>query len=181
MPAPEAPSPDHRRIGTVVGLAVTVIALVIAVAFGMARSDDPGRLVLEVVALHDRGPEGPPPDPVPDAGPRDGFPDFAARQGWVATGAREDELEGRATLTVFWERNGRRVAYTRIDGEPVDPPDDARRTGRRGVLLRSVDVGGRTAVTWDENGHTAVISAAGLSRPALYNLAGGRVVTTPRS
>lgn len=179
MPLPDdpvrPPPPDgHSRAGLLAGLVVTVVAVAIAIAFGVSRADDPGQVVLEVVALHDRGSDRPPPSPMPDPGPRDGFADFAARAHWVPSGAREDALEGRTITTVFWDRAGRRIAYSSVSGDPVDAPGDARRTGRRGVLLRSFEVGGRTAVTWNENGHTAVISAIGISRAALYNLAGGR-------
>jgi len=179
MPRPGDPDrpPSERagRAGLLAGLAVIAVAVVVAIAFGLSRADDPGQVVLEVVALHDRGSEGPPPSPLPDPGDRDGFADFAARAHWAPSGSREDRLEGRVISTVFWDRAGRRVAYSAVSGAPVDAPDDARRTGRRGVLLRSFGVGGRTAVTWNENGHTAVISAIGISRAALYNLAGGRV------
>lgn len=179
MAPPDDPgrSPAERssRVGLVAGVAVTLIAVVVAVAFGLSRADDPGRIVLEVVALHDRGSDRPPPAAIPDTGPRNGFADFATRAHWVPSGARVDRVEGRLAATVFWDRRGRRIAYTTVSGSPVDAPGDARRTGRRGVLLRSFDRAGRTAVTWDENGHTAVISAIGISRAALYNLAGGRL------
>lgn len=168
------PVERHSRAGMVAGVVVTLIALAVAIAFGVSRQDDPGRIVLAVVATHDQGADRPPPSPIPDPGPRDGFADFAARAHWEPSGAREDAIEGRTASTVFWDRAGRRVAYTAVSGDPVDAPPDTRRTGRRGVLLRSFDVGGRTVVTWDENGHTAVISAIGISRAALYNLAGGR-------
>ena len=175
---PVAPSPERAsRLGLAAGVAVMLVAACVAFAFALARADDPGMIVLEVVALHDRGADGPPPAPVPDTGPRDGFADFAARARWVPSGAREDRVEGRIAFTIFWEREGRRIAHTTVAGPPVGAPDDARRIGRRGVLLRSLDAGGRVAVTWNENGHTAVISAIGISRAALYNLAGGR----PRS
>lgn len=173
-PPVERPS----RIGLAAGVAVTLVAVVVAVAFGLARADDPGKIVLEVVALHDRGADAPAPAAIADPGVRDGFADFAARAHWVPSGARVDRVEGRAAATVFWDRAGRRIAYTAVSGSPVDAPGDARRTGRRGVLLRSFDAGGRTAVTWDENGHTAVISAIGISRAALYNLAGGRPLSS---
>jgi YD repeat-containing protein len=168
------PAEGPSRIGLAAGVAVTLMAVAVAVVFGLSRADDPGRIVLEVVALHDRGSDGPPPAGFPDPGPRDGFADFATRAHWVPSGTRVDRVEGRLAATVFWDRLGRRVAYTTVSGSPVDAPGDARRTGRRGVLLRSFDRAGRTAVTWDENGHTAVISAIGISRAALYNLAGGR-------
>jgi hypothetical protein len=60
-----------------------------------------------------------------------------------------------------------------LAGSPLGPPDGARRTGRRGILLYSVEVDGRTAVTWTEDGRTAVISSLGASRAELYDLAGG--------
>lgn len=168
------PVERHSRIGRVAGVVVTLIAVAVAIAFGVSRQDDPGRVVMVVVATHDQGADRPPPSPIPDPGARDSFSDFAARAHWEPSGAREDAIEGRTATTVFWDRAGKRVAHTAISGDPVDAPQDARRTGRRGVLLRSFDVGGRTVVTWDENGHTAVISAIGISRAALYNLAGGR-------
>lgn len=177
MPVPDDPAPSaarRARVGLLAGVAITVVAAVVAVLFGVSRADDPGKIVTEVVALHDRGAIGPAPSPVPDPGPRDGFADYAARAHWLPSGSRTDRVEGREVLTVFWDRAGRRVAYSSVSGDPVTAPGDARRTGRRGVLLRSFEVGGRTAVTWDENGHTAVISAIGISRAALYNLAGGR-------
>lgn len=169
--SPRAPS---GRVGLLAGLAVTAAAVITAIAFGLARADDPGTIVVEVVSLHERGAVGPPPSPIPDPGARTGFADFATDARWVPSGSRTDIAEGRTLSTIFWDRSGRRIAYTAVPGKPVDAPDDARRIGRRGVLLRSFDVAGRTAVTWNENGHTAVISAIGISRAALYNLAGGR-------
>jgi hypothetical protein len=41
------------------------------------------------------------------------------------------------------------------------------------VLLYSFDAGPRTAVTWTEDGGTTVISAIGVGRGELYDLAGG--------
>lgn len=171
-PAARVPGPAwarSRSIGTAAGLALTALAAVVAVAFGIARADDPGAVALGVVGLHDRASQGPPP-----AGEGGGFARRAAADGWVATGGRVDVVEGRRAVTTFWERAGRRVAYTRVAGDPVEAPEGARRTGRRGVLLRSFDADGRVAVAWTEGGHTAVISAAGVSRAALYDLAGGR-------
>lgn len=180
MPVPDDPAPSiarRARAGLLAGVAVTAVAVAVAVWFGVSRADDPGKIVTEVVALHDLGADGPAPASLPATGPRDGFADYAARAHWTPSGTRQDRVEGRLVSTVFWDRAGRRIAYSSVSGDPVTAPGDARRTGRRGVLLRSFDVGGRTAVTWDENGHTAVISAIGISRAALYNLAGGRVRT----
>ncbi len=169
--APVPPAAGHRRAGTIAGLALVAVAVAIAVAFGIGRADDPGRIVTAVVGLHDAGTRGD--TPVPATGDT-GFAGNAARDGWEPVGARTDDLEGRRAVTVFWERAGRRVAHTTVSGDPVDAPSGARRTGRRGILLRSFDADGRVAVTWTEGGRTAVISSVGVSRAALYNLAGGR-------
>ena len=64
---------------------------------------------------------------------------------WRAVGARADTIDGRATRTVFYERGGRRVAYT-IVARPALPG--------RGLLT----VHGRRAVQWTRAGHTCLIS-----------------------
>lgn len=171
---PVTPAPAGWRspvVGTLAGLTVVVLAIAAAVVFGLGRGDDTGRVVVEVVGLHDRPSQGAPPL---DAATSSGFARRAARERWLATGARTDPVEGRVAATVAWERAGRRIAHTIVSGAPVDAPDGSRRTGRRGVLLRSFESDGRIAVTWDEGGSTHVISAIGISRAALYNLAGGR-------
>ncbi len=166
-----APTATSRRIPNLAGTALILVAVALAVVFGIARADDPGDIVTEVVGLHDGGARG---EPLPAAPAPAGFSLNATRAGWVRAGGRVDQVEGRRAVTVFWERAGRRIAHTTVSGEPVGAPSGARRTGRRGILLRSFDADGRTAVTWTEEGRTAVISAAGVSRAALYNLAGGR-------
>jgi hypothetical protein len=178
MTAPDDTSggPGERasRVGLWAGIAVTIVAVIVALLFGIARQDDPGKIVLDVVSLHERGSTGSPPVPAAEPIRGDGFAYFASRAHWSPSGTRQDRVEGRRVITAFWDRSGRRIAYSVVSDAPVDAPADARRIGRRGVLLRSFDRGGRTAVAWTENGHTAVISAIGVSRAALYNLAGGR-------
>lgn len=155
------------------GLAIAAIAVACAVAFALSGGPEAGRAVREAVLLHADGPNQLAPAVLPDAdAPRDTFSDFAARAGWVPTGAREDRIAGRSAATVFWERGGRRLAYTSIAGA-LPPPVDARRTGRRGVLLRSVDVDERVVVTWVEDGRTVVVSAVAVPRAELYDLVGG--------
>ena len=187
MPATDDPgaatehitSPRRRRIGTILGAAITLVALGVAIAFGLSRNDDPGRVAFAVVELHDQGPTSGPPPTVPDVGVSPGFSAYASAAGWRLTGSRRDELEGRTVETAFWERAGKRIAHSVVSGAPVGPPPDTRRTGRRGMLLRSFDRVGRTAVIWQEGDHTAVISAIGISRAALYALAGGPRAVRP--
>lgn len=187
MPATDDPgaatehvtSARRRRVGTILGVAITLIALVVAIAFGMSRNDDPGRVAFAVVELHDQGPTSGVPPVVPDAGVAPGFSAYAAAAGWRLSGSRRDALEGRTVETAFWERAGKRIAHSVVSGDPVEAPAVVRRTGRRGTLLRSFDRVGRTAVIWQEGDHTAVISAIGISRAALYALAGGPRTARP--
>lgn len=177
-PAPVADSDQgpRSRIGIALGLAITAIAIVLAISYAAARTDDDARIVKEVVGLHELASEASPPVLTDDSAPP-GFADHALANGWVPIGSRRDRVEGRDTVTVFWEKAGVRVGYTTVSGAPVTVPRTGRQTGRRGVLLRSFDDDGRTAVAWNENGHTAVISGIRISRAALYNLAGGRART----
>jgi anti-sigma factor RsiW len=85
-----------------------------------------------------------------DAAPReqiDGltFPEY---EGWRATGVRTDEIAGRATRTVFYERDGMRIAYTIVE-RPALPGGEHKR-------LLTID--GRRAVQWNKAGHTCLIS-----------------------
>ena len=188
MPATDDPGaavehvtcPRRRRVGTFLGVAITVVALGLAVAFGLERDDDPGR-----VALRRRGAARPGAH-VGAAGRRAGRRRVARLQRLRVAGrvARSPapartRVEGRSVETAFWERAGKRIAHSVVSGRPVEAPADVRRTGRRGILLRSFDQGGRTAVIWQEGEHTAVVSAIGISRAALYALAGGPRVVRP--
>jgi len=99
------------------------------------------------------------------------FPNYEAKFGWEANGARTDTIEGRDTRTVFYRREGRSVAYTIVAGEALAWPDDAARTTLEGIELRSVTAGDRTVVTWRRQGRTCVMSARGVPRETLLELA----------
>lgn len=173
-PAGPATIPDRRRlIGLAAGIALTLVAIGVAVAFGLSGDDDPGRIVTAVTVAQDGEGEDPAPAPPSDAAGGAGFAAFAAAGGWTPLNSRTDEVDGRAVTTVFWGRGGRLVAHAVLPDGPVPPPQEARRTGRRGVLLYSFDAGPRTAVTWTENDRTSVISSIGVGRAGLYDLAGG--------
>src|SRR5690606_34243358 len=164
----------RRRAGLIAGIAITLVAIGVAVAFALPEGHAPGALVREVAELHELPREELPPDPLPDAdAPGDTFSDIPARAGWAPLRARPDRVLGRATTTTGWGRGGRLIGHTLLPGPPAPPPSDARRTGRRGVLLHSFDVGPRTVVSWRQDGGTAVISAIGVPRSELYDLAGG--------
>ena len=176
VPAPPAPAASRAAgSGPPSGSRSRSIAVVLAVSYGVAAATTTARIVdggggaprprLGARALAGAG----------DPGAAHGLRDYrGARRDWVPIGARTDRLEGRDTPPSSGSgpaagsptRRSRAIRCGR-------PGDAAAGPAARGVLLRSFDVGGRTAVTWNENGHTAVISAIGISRAALYNLAGG--------
>jgi hypothetical protein len=145
-----------------------------------AGAGDP--TVLQAAELAERPARAAAPDPLP-GGPvlldrrAEGlaFPDWEAKFRWRATGARVDELEGRRATTVFYENpRGARIGYTIVAGPPIAVPDGARPAVREGVRLRSVRRGDRIVVTWLRDGHTCVLSGAGVGRDVLLDLAGWR-------
>jgi hypothetical protein len=71
---------------------------------------------------------------------------FPRPHDWRAVGVRSDAIGGRAARTVFYERDGRRVAYTIVAGPPLE--GDARARDDRAVFR------------WVRDGHTCVISGA---------------------
>jgi hypothetical protein len=99
------------------------------------------------------------------------FPSWAREFGWRATGRRVDELDGRRAVTVFYEKGGRRIGYTIISGEPIDPPDEARRAVREGTVLHGLSTDGRVIVTWLREGVTCVLSGSGVDANTLLDLA----------
>ena len=68
---------------------------------------------------------------------------------WRAVGVRGDTVDGRTTRTVFYERDGNRVAYTIVAGPPLG--DSSERLHTRA---------GRTVFRWVRDGHTCVISGS---------------------
>ena len=99
------------------------------------------------------------------------FPNFEAKFGWEASGVRTDEIGGRTARTVFYRREGRRVAYTIVEGEALGWPGEAAKAPRDGVDLRTFQDGDRTVVTWRREGRTCVLSSTDVPRDELLELA----------
>lgn len=102
------------------------------------------------------------------------FPSWAKDFGWRATGRRMDEIDGRRAVTVFYEKEGRRIGYTILSGDAIDPPDEARRTARDGTVLHGLTGDGRVIVTWLRDGKTCVLSGSGVEPDVLLDLAAWR-------
>ena len=100
------------------------------------------------------------------------FPNYLAKFGWKAVGTRTDEIEGRATRTVFYEKGGRRIAYTVVSGAALEQPGGADRATVEGTVVRALRADGREVVTWRRRGHTCVLSAKDVPRAELLALAG---------
>jgi anti-sigma factor RsiW len=87
---------------------------------------------------------------------------FPHYEKWHATGARTDVIDGRRVRTVFYEREGRTIAYAIVAGPALD--DDGELHAVRGP-------GDVVAVTWTRSGRTCVIAASGVGADVLARLA----------
>ncbi len=148
-----------QPVGTALGVAITVIAVVLAVSYGVGRGDDDARIVMEVVDLHELAPDvgGAAPTPPPRHGLR-------GQRGGRRLGADRDRgrTGSRAvtTTTTFWEQAGQPPGlHDRLRRSGGDPPDRPPDRPRAACCCGASTTDGRTAVTWTENGHTVVISA----------------------
>jgi hypothetical protein len=98
------------------------------------------------------------------------FPNYEEKFGWRAVGRRDDEIDGRAVTTVFYERGGDRVRYSIVAGDALAEPD-GEDVDADGTRLRRIDVG--NAVTWSRLGHTCVMDgSAAVSLASVAELAG---------
>lgn len=157
------------------GFAVAVLTAVIA-AFALTGPASP--TVAQTSALAERGASSPAPavdpaDPgtlVASVGGVD-FPNYENKFDWVQSGQRSDELEGRGSRTVFYEQGEKKVAYSIVDGDPLEWPEDATSTERDGVKFFSLEYDGRNVVTWLRGGHTCVLSSSELDTAELIRLA----------
>lgn len=99
------------------------------------------------------------------------FPNLRPEFGWRPAGTRADELDGRDTRTVFYERRGERIGYTIVAGDAIDPPEDSTPSTVNEVDLSSLAEDGREIVTWLRGGRTCVLSGEGVSAAELRELA----------
>ena len=101
------------------------------------------------------------------------FPEWGMKFGWRATGVHRGEIDGRPATTVYYEKDGKTLAYTIVGGDALDVPYHARTVDAEGTpvhLFRTDD--GRPAATWERNGRTCVLAGAGVPDPKLAELAG---------
>ncbi len=179
----DRPGARRRALGTsgvLIGGLVAAAAVILALLILPAGTPG-GPSVSQAAALWARGPVlgAPSPDPG-DPGARLSpgnvdlyFPNWTRSLGWRATGSRVDTLGGRRVFTVYYDSAGRSVTYSIVDGAVLREPSARTRT-LNGYVLRTLREGGRTVVTWRRDGHTCVLSAAGVGAADLQRLAGWR-------
>ena len=173
------PSAPVRRRRLAFGGALAGAAAAVALAAVLILpSGAGGPTVVEASRLAEL-PASVPTVPVDPANPKllassvDGvpFPSLEGEFGWRQAGERSDELDGRDTKTVFYERRGQRIGYTILSGDAIDPPEGSTPTTVNDVALNSTSEGGREIVTWLREGRTCVLSGEGVSREQLLELA----------
>jgi hypothetical protein len=86
------------------------------------------------------------------------FPAWVREYGFKAVGARTDRLGDRTATTVFYDRDGARVAYTIVSGHALARGTAASEHILRGTQLWSFTQNGRAVVTWLRGGHSCVLS-----------------------
>jgi hypothetical protein len=172
-------TPRRVRRHALAGLAATAALALLMVLLPLGPPQAPP--VTEVAALAERGVGAPAPAPDPRhrghlAEHTDGvpYPDWTDAFGWRAHGARADELAGRRAETVFYEHDGHVIGYTIIEGDPLEPPRDARRVVRNGREIHAWKDGARDVVTFQRDGRTCVLSGDVLARETLIALAAWR-------
>ncbi|HWT24141.1 MAG TPA: hypothetical protein VN213_11600, partial [Solirubrobacteraceae bacterium] len=122
----------------------------------------------------------PPAGPAPAAeGPllpvaQDGlpFPAWEEKFGWEATGIRRGEVDGRDATTVYYDKDGKTLAYTIVSGDALAGPDGGRTIAAEGTPVEVFRADGRPAATWERDGQTCVLLGEGVADAKLAELAG---------
>ena len=155
------------RFGWAAGLAAAAAAAVFVVVLGGG-----GPAVDDALALASKPPEG---RVVPSVRTPQllreeiegvAFPNYRAKFGWRAVGERTDDVEGREVRTVFYEKDGERIAYSIFAGDALDEPRGRTETAEGTEITVFED----EAVTWERDDHTCVLSGA--DEETLVELAG---------
>ena len=166
---------DDAGRGVWWGVAIIIVAVAVAVVFGVAThgDDDVARAVVGAQAgsLSASAPTG-----APDGAPGDSadgvpFPVLTGQQGWRPVARRVDHVSDRRVTTVIYASDGRRLTYSIVAGPPLGAPPMSRSVGGRLPVVLAFDADGRAAVITVRSGHSVIVSAVGVSRAALVQAA----------
>jgi hypothetical protein len=173
----------RRRLGlALAGIAATLLVTVIALQAGETSTEPTLAKVTAAARLDAANPAprsvgGTPPNL--DARVEDlVFPDWEAKFGWRAVGRRDETLSGRSVTTVVYRNaDGARLGYAVVSGDELDAEPPGRPVTRDGKTYHVARAGGRTVVTWTQQGQTCVIAApATVPSTRLVDLAASRNV-----
>src|SRR5262245_15904336 len=155
--------PRPRRLVPRLAL-VGAVALVVAVIAALLTGGPGAPTVAEAAQLTQQAASAPAPPPRDGSGTQlaedvDGvvFPDFLESYGWQAVGLRRDEINGRNATTVFYEKDGKQIAYVIVSGSGLTPPSGVPSTTRDGTVFHTFSVDGKRAVTWRRLGRTCIL------------------------
>jgi len=174
-----APRASRLRPALAAGVAAAALAVIGLLVAGGIGDRTPA--LASVVQLSMRDAADAPPvarGPLLDAehaGVR--FPSWSGALGWRAVGERRDRVGDRDARTVFYEHQGHRIAYTVVDGPPLDPPRNARvvtRDGLRVALYRDPRHGGHDVAVFERAGRTCVLAGHVEHTSTLVRLAAWR-------
>lgn len=165
--------PPLPAVGLRYASAATTAAAALVVGLVLALSGGGGLSIASAASLATRGPSQPAPAldasaPKTLLSARVGdlhFPNWETPQGWRSTGQRMDRVDGRAVTTVYYAKDGHRVAYSIVSAPALGG------LNTKGEPYATLHQHGRTVVVWQERGHTCVLSATGISAHSLWKLA----------
>lgn len=158
---------DGPGRGTWWGIAVIVVAAIVAAAFGIATNDGDDVARAVVAAQARVAPTGRP----AATGAGLAFPDLARVDGWRPVSGGSGQVFDRRVTTVLYERDGMRLAYSIVAGPPLGAPAESRSLGGRAPAVLAFDAEGRGAVIVTRAGHSVVVSAVGVPLSSLVRVA----------
>ena len=101
------------------------------------------------------------------------FPNWAEKFGWKATGSHTGKVGGRDATTVYYEKEGKTLAYTIVSGDSLGDPDDATTIEVEGTGIDLFDAeSGNRAAEWLRDGHTCILAGKGVDDATMAKLAG---------
>src|SRR5207248_5431905 len=164
---PRARRRPSYRIAVPVGAAAAALAAAVVLIALPGSESSPRSLTLkQVAAIAGRS---------PTQGGRTrawglAYPDLTREYRWRQAGSRIDRLPGRTARTVYYSRDGHRIAYTIVSAGSVRVPVGTRSWRRGGRPFYAFRVERRTVVAWEREGHMCVVSASGVGSRTLIRM-----------
>ncbi len=174
-------SPAARPRSRLLGLGLAGVLGTVALTFATLGGGQAGLTAADAATLAAGPPTASVAEPVDDAATLPGvsaaglpFPYWEDHFGWVAAGVRRDSVDGRLMTTIFYRRDGRRIAYTIVPGTRLPTAAGEETITHGGIVIHAFTDGRRLIVTWLRLGHTCVLSGTDVPLDALTALVAWR-------